>query len=273
MTKKITFLALICAISFGAGISVNIPCEQLRAYENVCDVIPAPPVIKPTCSYTGSIQWETGEPFAGDVRLSYDNNTTPPVLVQTTPLGDFIAKVFKEKPFYVAAFNAQAEEWVTYINKIRTNEGINWQEFNMTTGMWGVHTLRLSVDFNLLTSGVFYPDKYALNFRALSPSSFKLTPTSPKKGNQGAYIEIATVAGEIYEMLIHTNKKVNVYFSNVVGGKYTPLRNMARITGVNKPITLNSFKAIGSRSYFYFAPQEAGEMLVKSVTLKEKNNE
>ncbi len=282
-------LLLISSFLFAESISVNIPCEELREYSTACQTSTTTPSADEANStkreYKGTIHLadefgkDSGRPFVGKVKISYLDDNLDDVFGSTNNTGDLSLKVLKDKAFMLSAYDG--EDWLLYktkfILKITSTGKSSWREFNEDTRRWKTHELRIlikgrentTVSGNLIELSTFHADKYALNFKNINSTSFSLTPTDNTKSNQGAYILAPTEAGATYEITINTNKRVNVYFSNFVDGKYeASLRSKARVKGVNKDLTLNSFKAVGSISYFYFAPQEEGEITVKNITIK-----
>ena len=70
-------------------------------------------------------------------------------------------------------------------------------------------------------------------------------------------------------MIVDPSKKISIHFSDSTTGKYISLRDSTTLLPKEKPISLYTFEALGTKSYFYFAPKEQGEFIMKSITFKE----
>lgn len=228
---------------------------------------------KPIYKLTNRIIWGgddiephvKGDPYRGIVVVKSDKWE---YTVVTNENGEFNVDCVDEGEFTLAAWGG--EKWYPYPNKFSISSKKQLSEFK--DGEW--HSINKLGDRILtkdLTSlSAFKGDKNAINFKNISSSSFSLTPDPKQTTNRGAKITLPTKVGMSYAMFVNVNKKVRIYFSELLpNGKYKSLRDPAVISGVNKAVPIHIFKATGKKAYFYFAPLEEGEFIMRKITLKE----
>ena len=205
-----------------------------------------------------------GDPFIGEVKLQGDDWKYIDYVTEDSN-GTFTFNVTDRHEFEISAWDGK--QWCKYPNRLSINIYDNL--FESRDGKWIVIDSldEAKLGSNLVYYSKFEPDEYTLNFKNISETSFTLN-VETLRSNQGAKIIITTIPGKTYQFILNINKSVNMYFSDDNNGTYTNLRNRATLTGVDYDITVNSFKALGKKSYFYLAPQEIGELIVKNISMK-----